>query len=164
MAAITTASLQTGKEVLVARKDLLRQVQRLEKKNFPQHEALDLNEELKKRNGELVAILDDVSIHSMSEPTLVAYSAFVHSKPGNVVILHKVCIKEDFRRQGIAKNMLRTQIEKLKKQNCSKIQLWVRKENDTAINLYKAVGFEDMSTVDSYYGPGQTGLSMAMCL
>ncbi|MCJ1451187.1 hypothetical protein MMC28_001523 [Mycoblastus sanguinarius] len=162
MATITVLSRWTTEKLHISRQDLLPQIERVEKKNFARHEAFDFDIELKKRNMELVVILDDGNDSSSSgAPVVAAYLVFTHFKPGNVTTLHKICVQEMFRRQSIAKKALVLQIDRLKKRGCSKIQLWVNEDNSPAVCLYTDVGFEEISKVESYYAPGQTGLQMA---
>ena len=162
MATITTMSLQTGKHLTVSRQAVLPQVERAEKKNFARHEAFDFHLELKKRNVDLVIILKDDGILPGEPPMVIAYFVFVHSKPGNVVMLHKICVLDDFRRQGIATKILATQAARYTSRGCSKIQLWVDEQNMPARSLYESAGFQEMNRVENYYARGCTGLQMAL--
>ena len=162
MATIMTMSLQTGKHLPVSRQAVLPQVERAEKKNFARHEAFDFHLELRKRNLDLVIILQDDGIQPKDTIVVVAYSVFVHSKPGNFVMLHKICVLDEFRRQGIATKILATQAAKYTSRGCSKIQLWVDEQNVPARSLYESAGFVEMNRVENYYAPGRTGLQMAL--
>ena len=162
MATITTMSLRTGKHLPLSKHAVLPQVERAEKKNFARHEAFDFHLELRKRNVDLVIILKDDGIQPKETLVVVAYSVFVHSKPGNFVMLHKICVLEDFRRQGVATKILATQMEKYTSRGCSKIQLWVDEQNMPARSLYESAGFKGLNRVENYYAPGRTGLQMAL--
>ena len=164
MATIITMSLQDGKHLPVSKQAVLPQVERAEKKNFARHEAFDFQLELKKRNVDLVIIVKDEGIPPRETPTVAAYSVFVHSKPGNFVMLHKICVLDDFRRQGIAKKILGAQTQKYTNRGCSKIQLWVDEQNMPARSLYESAGFQELNKVESYYAPGRTGLQMSLDL
>ena len=160
MATFTPLSLQTGKYFPASKQAVLAQVQRAEKKNFPRHESFDFESELRKRNVELVAVLNE----DTSGPILIAYLIFVHAKPGNFVWLHKICVLEQFRRQNTASTMLKTMAERYKGRGCSKIQLWVDEQNLPARGLYEGAGFQDVNKVEDYYTPGRTGIRMALHL
>ena len=162
MATIRTLSSQTGKQVPVSRHAILPQVERAEKKNFARHEAFDFHLELKKRNVELVIILKDDGILPRETPMVAAYAVFVHSKLGNLVMLHKICVLQEFRRQGLAKNILATQARKYTSRGCCKIQLWVDEQNTPARSLYESAGFEETKKVENYYAPGRTALQMSL--
>ena len=164
MATVVTLSLQTGKHLPVSKQAVLPQIERAEKKNFARHEAFDFHLELNKRNVDLVIILKDGGISPRETPTVAAYSVFVHSKPGSFVMLHKICVLEDFRRQGIAKKILATQTEKYASRGCFKIQLWVDEQNMPARSLYESAGFQETNKVDDYYAWGRTGLQMSLDL
>ena len=159
MANVTIKSLHTGEEVRGAKDDLIRQVQQAEKKSFAKREAMDFSTEVRKRNLDLVIIVDDAGAYTPAVPRLVAYMVFVHLKAGNAVLLHKICVLEDYRRRGIARMVLEFQAERLKKQGSSKIQLWVDEGNVSARGLYKVLGFEEVSRVNDYY-VGRTGIQM----
>ena len=164
MATVVILSLQTGKHLPLSKQAVLPQIERAEKKNFARHEAFDFHLELNKRNVDLVIILKDDGISTSESPLVAAYSVFVHSKPGNLVMLHKICVLEDFRRQGIAKKILATQTEKYTSRGFSKIQLWVDEQNMPARSLYESAGFQETNKVDDYYAPGRTGLQMSLDL
>ena len=163
MATIIAYSLQMAK-IQVAIQRVLPQVERAEKKNFTRTEAMDLNVEMKKRNTILVAVLNDFDKHTVGDPDLVAYAVIAHSKTGNVVTLHKICILNNFRRQGIANRLLKAQINRLKMHGSRKLQLWVDESNLSARQLYANLGFNIVNKVDNYYAPGRTGICMALGL
>ena len=164
MPTVVTLSLQTGKHLSVSKQAVLPQIERAEKKNFARHEAFDFHLELNKRNVDLVIVVRDDGISPRETPIMAAYSVFVHSKPGNLVMLHKICVLEDFRRQGIAKKILAMQTEKYTRRGCSKIKLWVDEQNMPARSLYESAGFQKTDKVDDYYAPGRTGLQMSLDL
>ena len=160
MANVIIKSIHTGKTIQGRKDELLQQVQHVEKKTFPRREALDFSIEIQKRNMDLVIIVDDAGIAKSAKPNLVAYMVFAHLKAGNAVLLHKICVHDEFRRRGIARTVLGTQVERLKKQGCTKLQLWVDEANVPARRLYNAMGFQEMSRVVDYYAAGRTGIQM----
>ena len=160
MANVIIKSLHTGEKLRVAKDELIHQVQHAEKKTFPRREAMDFSSELQKRNMDLVVIFDDTGAVALAKPKLVAYLVFVHLKAGNAVLLHKVCVSEDYRGRGIAKTILETQADRLKRQGCDKIQLWVDEGNVPARRLYNGLGLEEVSRVKDYYAVGRAGIQM----
>ena len=160
MAKVIINSLRTGESLRAAKDELIHQVQHVEKKTFPRREALDFSMELRKRNMDLVIIVDDANVITPARPKLVAYMVFVHLKAGNTVLLHKVCVDGEYRRRGIARTVLEAQAERLKKQGCTKIQLWVDEENVPARGLYNGLGLEEMSTINDYYAAGRNGIQL----
>lgn len=160
MANLIINSLRTGDKLRVVKDDLIHQVQHVEKKTFSRREAMDFNTELQKRNLDLVIIVDDSGVVTPVRPKLVAYLVFVHLKAGNAVLLHKVCVSEEYRGRGIARTVLETQAERLKKQGCTRIQLWVDAGNVPARRLYEVLGLEEVSKVNDYYAVGRTGVQM----
>ncbi len=164
MANVIIKSLHTGKNLQVAKSEFIQQVQHVEKKTFPRRDALDFSTEIQKRNMDLVIIVDDAGVFTPARPELVAYMVFVHLKAGNAVLLHKICVGSEYRRRGIARLVLEVQAERLKKQGCNKIQLWVDEANVPARHLYKGLGLEEVSKVNDYYAVGRTGIQMIWSL
>lgn len=160
MANVIIKSLHTAEKLRVTKDDLIHQVQHVEKKTFARREVMDFSTELRKRNTDLVVVVDDAGASTPAMPKLVAYMIFVHLKAGKAVLLHKICVLEDYRRRGIAKIVLEIQAERLKKQGCSKIQLWVDEGNVPARRLYKVLGLEEVNRVNDYYAVGRTGIQM----
>lgn len=180
--------------------DMLAQIKRLEKRSFPKEEAMDFDLELKKRNTELIILVDpnpaqeaitfaiDTASReppkSLLSPTLPAIeqeeaprssrppaipsppSALViayllHARSTGVSLLHKVCVAEKYRRQGLARKMLLTLKLKLEKSGCERIQLWVDWKREAAIDLYQSAGFRRVDGARDYYGTGRHGIKMA---
>ena len=134
---------------------LLLLVEKAEKKNFPANEALDFNAELKKRNTELLVYLGDGSI-------LVAYAVF--NRLGKVTLFHKILVLEQYRRQGIAHKMLNGHLERLRRQGCTHVQLWVDETREPAREVYQSLGFEEVDRIKDYYSSGRTGIKMKLSL
>ena len=157
-------SLATGETIRVVKDDLMQQVQHVEKKAFPRREALDFSIELQKRNVDFVVIVDDDAgdVATPARPKLVAYMVFAHLKAGDAVLLHKICVDGEYRRRGIARVVLETQVERLKKQGCTKIQLWVHERNAPARGLYNRLYFEEVCVINDYYAPGRNGIKMEL--
>lgn len=160
MANVIIKSLRAGESLHIPKLDLVHRVQHIEKKTFPRHEALDFSTELQKRNMDLVIVVDDADRSLPARPKVVAYLVFAHLKAGNAVLLHKICVDDEYRRRGIAKNVLDAQAERLKKRGCTKIQLWVDEGNVPARGLYNALGLEEVSKVNDYYAAGRNGIQM----
>ncbi|KAF2742440.1 hypothetical protein M011DRAFT_481730 [Sporormia fimetaria CBS 119925] len=102
MAAVTlldSTSFQVVDLVSLSLKDrasVLQRVCKIERKTFPSSEALDFDSELRKKNSTMLLALED------GNPTEVCgYLVFVRMK--KVALLHKVCVVESKRRQGVAK-------------------------------------------------------------
>ena len=140
--------------------EILDQVKRTERKTFPRSEAMSFGREFQKRNFELIVVVDDVL--RTTQPVLVGYVAFTRMK--GTALLHKVCVLEKYRRQGIASKALQIQFEKLNTQGCRTIQLWVDKLRTPAKHLYCKLGFVEVQVVEDYYAPGRSGVKMELQL
>lgn len=139
---------------------ILRQIKHAEKRLFPRNEALDFDQELKKRNAELIAVLE--CIEASSVPIVAAYAVFVHTPP--LALLHKVCVLERYRRRGIAAQMLSVYHQSLARRGCGKVQLWVDEQRIAARHLYENLGFEEVGRLENYYGPHRTAIRMLLQL
>ena len=157
---ISVLSLSTWLPLVVPLPELLKGVSKAERKTFPRNEAMAFESELRKPNFELILIVKDMVGKNL--PVLVAYVAISRTK--GKALLHKVCVLEEFRRQGIAIRVLQMQIEKLKAQGCEIIQLWVDVHREPANHLYCQLGFVEVHIVEDYYAPSRVGMKMELCL
>ena len=65
-----------------------------------------------------------------------------------------IVVKKDFRKNGIGYKLMSFLIDFCKSKKLSKIQLEVNSKNDTAINLYKKLGFIQVGCRKNYYKDG----------
>ncbi|KAI9847135.1 MAG: hypothetical protein M1838_000992 [Thelocarpon superellum] len=140
------------------RLNCLQAIKLIERKTFPTNEALDLDNELKKRNTVLLLAQGEQSVQA----DVVAY--LIYARNRRLALLHKLCVVESFRRRGLAKLMLHHLHQTLLDQGCTQVQLWVDEARAPAKCLYDACGFEVVQCVENYYGPGRTGLKMILAL
>ena len=56
-----------------------------------------------------------------------------------------ICVKKEYRNKKIGSVLMQNTVEKTKLANCKNISLEVRKDNISAINLYKKFGFVEVS-------------------
>ncbi|KAF7158091.1 hypothetical protein CNMCM6106_004413 [Aspergillus hiratsukae] len=141
--------------------EILAQIARIEKKTFPANEAFAFGEDLWKKKPN-TRVLYAVSTASGVPHRLVAYAVYVRQK--GVALLHKVCVVEAFRRQGIGMQLMNYIRQRLQKEGCQCIQLWVDKAREPARLLYKRSGFEEREEIADYYAPGRTGIRMVLNL
>ena len=62
-----------------------------------------------------------------------------------------VAVHPDYRRQGIAENLINTLVADLKKRGCHALLLEVRASNTPAITLYEKLGFAQIGCRKNYY-------------
>ena len=63
-----------------------------------------------------------------------------------------VCVNYDFRKRGIAFELMHKLTDFLKSKNVLEVFLEVEENNSSAINLYKKLGFTQISKRKNYYG------------
>ena len=160
MSATTFYLLDLSPMPAVDKHKVLAQVVRAEKKAFPKNEIFDFDRELRKRNTELICLLDTANADGTN--SVAAYLVYVRIQ--RTTLLHKICVLEKHRRQGLARKLLQKLQDELKAQGCEEIQLWVDEARKPARFLYSNTGFEEVDRVQSYYAPGRTGIKMALKL
>lgn len=147
--------------------DILAQISRVERKTFPTAEVFDFNTQLwkKKPNTRVIYAIGASIVGSVapSQPlALVAYAVYVRQK--GVALLHKICVIEPLRGTGIGRKLIEYIRERLEKEGCHYIQLWVDDARKTALALYTRCGFQERESVPNYYAPGRTGIRMVLDL
>ena len=68
-------------------------------------------------------------------------SAFI-AKSGNVAFLHALVVDQNFRRQGVAKALMRHAGQWANKNNCSRLMVVTTEENAAANGLYSSLEFQ----------------------
>lgn len=158
--ATTVLSLDLHKSPKSDQQDILEPVKHAERKTFPRNEAFDFDLELKKRNTELIIVMDDSE--PSSSPKVAAYAVYAHTQ--SLTMLHKLCVKEDFRLRGIARRLLLSQHQMLLLLGCSQVALWVNKERVPARQLYLSIGFVEVRRLGNYCGLNRTAVRMVLHL
>jgi ribosomal-protein-alanine N-acetyltransferase len=95
-----------------------------------------------------------------SDSTIIGYCGVFLPAPGVEADILTVAVLPEFRRQGIAREFMR-QIEAWShERGASAMMLEVEQSNESAIELYKALGYMKISVRMDYYGPGQDAFVM----
>ncbi|KAL1999909.1 hypothetical protein VTN02DRAFT_3823 [Thermoascus thermophilus] len=143
--------------------DILARIARVEKKTFPSNEALDFTADWWRKKPNTRVIYATGAPPSTGAPSpLVAYAVYVRQK--GAALLHKVCVAEPFRRRGVGRKLMDYIRQRLQREGCQYIQLWVDKAREPARALYARCGFEEREAIDNYYAPGRTGIRMVLNL
>ena len=74
--------------------------------------------------------------------------------------INKVCIRESYRKQGLAQKLIDSCLLDLKENECMVVTLEVRVSNDNAIKLYEKNGFETVLRKECYYSDGEDAFYM----
>ena len=91
---------------------------------------------------------------------IIGYCGVFLPAPGIEADILTVAVLPEFRRQGIAKEFMR-QIEAWSLENgASAMMLEVEQSNESAIELYKSLGYMKISVRMDYYGPGKDAFVM----
>jgi ribosomal-protein-alanine N-acetyltransferase len=95
-----------------------------------------------------------------SGTTIVGYCGVFLPAPGVEADILTVAVLPEYRRQGIAKEFMR-QIEQWShERGASAMMLEVEHSNESAIELYKSLGYMKISVRIDYYGPGKDAFVM----
>lgn len=135
---------------------LASKVTKLEKKIFPSSEAFDYSVELKKKNIGLILASREGS------QELIGYLVFQRQK--SLAWLHKLATVEQERGKGIARCLVHSLCQQMKKGGCRTIVLWVDEARNPARNLYTSCGFQEIERLQDYYGPGRTAMKMELAI
>ena len=142
--------------------EILEQIARVEKKTFPTNEAFSFDQELWKKKPNTRVLYVTCTSEAGTRPALIAYAVYVRQK--GVALLHKVCVVEAFRRQGIGQRLIDYIRLRLQREGCQYIQLWVDKAREPARALYTGNGYKEREEIPDYYAPGRTGIRMVLDL
>lgn len=85
---------------------------------------------------------------------VVGYCGVFLPAPGVEADILTVAVLPDFRRQGIAREFMRQIEQWSKERGASAMMLEVEQSNIAAIELYKSLGYMQISVRMDYYGPG----------
>ncbi|KAL4930073.1 GNAT family N-acetyltransferase [Aspergillus undulatus] len=143
--------------------EILSQITRIEKKTFPTSEAWPFGEELwRKKPNTRVLYVTRTAQGAQQQRPLVGYALYVRQK--GVALLHKVCVAEAFRRQGVGMQLMKYIRSRLQKEGCQYVHLWVDQGRESARSLYIRNGFEEREVLLDYYAPGRHGVKMILDL
>ena len=95
-----------------------------------------------------------------ADNTIIGYCGVFLPAPGVEADILTVAVLPEYRRQGIAKEFMH-QIEQWSKEHgASAMMLEVEHTNESAIELYKGLGYMQISVRMDYYGPGKDAFVM----
>jgi ribosomal protein S18 acetylase RimI-like enzyme len=66
----------------------------------------------------------------------------------------QVCLLPEYRRQGIGDNLIACAANSLRNRHCNLLTLTVTEMNDRAVDLYRRLGFTEMSVFDAFVWEG----------
>ena len=95
-----------------------------------------------------------------SNNTIIGYCGVFLPAPGVEADVLTVAVLPEYRRQGIAKEFMRQIEEWSKDRGASAMMLEVEHTNESAIELYKSLGYMKISVRMDYYGPGKDAFVM----
>lgn len=80
---------------------------------------------------------------------------------GEVADLHRIVVAPQWRRQGIAAQLLSAGLDWARQRGVREVLLEVAHTNQAAIGLYRRFGFSQVAERCNYYGPGSDALMLA---
>ena len=95
-----------------------------------------------------------------SENQIIGYCGVFVPAPGVEADILTVAVLPEYRRQGIAREFMRQIEEWSRERGASAMMLEVEQSNDSAIELYKSLGYMKISVRMDYYGPGKDAFVM----
>lgn len=112
------------------------------------------------------AFLAEIAAAPVSQPLVVEYQSQIigYVVPWFVadeMQIANIAIHEDFRRRGLARQLLEQLGELAQSRNCRVAHLEVRRSNTAARQLYESLGFQTTGVRRNYYGSGEDALLMS---
>ena len=92
--------------------------------------------------------------------TIIGYCGVFLPAPGVEADILTVAVLPEYRRQGVAKEFMRQIEEWSKERGASAMMLEVEHTNESAIELYKSLGYMKISVRMDYYGLGKDAFVM----
>jgi len=99
-------------------------------------------------------------LYEMRNPASICYVAEIDSQVAGYIVARHVldeahmfnlAVREDLRRKGIARALIKKTIEDIKRGGCKIIYLEVRESNLPARRLYESFGFKEVGIRRAYY-------------
>jgi len=112
------------------------------------------------------AFLSEIEAEPVSQPLVVEYDSKIigYAVPWYVadeLQIVNLAIHEDFRRRGLAKQLIAHLCEIASQKNCKVAHLEVRHTNTAARQLYESLGFKTTTVRRDYHGPAEDALLMS---
>lgn len=76
----------------------------------------------------------------------------------------RIAVKKQYRRKGVARQMITFLVDYLKERGYQKLYLEVRSSNVEAIGLYESLGFVKFNERRNYYGTGEDAINYVLLL
>jgi ribosomal-protein-alanine N-acetyltransferase len=126
--------------------------------NYPKFFFLDIHEKFPE--GFNVAELDDGTIAGYEMTRIergMSNFGFGINKKGHII---SIAVLKEYRRMGIAKELMRKAADALRIRNVKEVYLEVRESNIAAINLYQKLGYQNYKISKQYYSDGEAAIIM----
>jgi ribosomal-protein-alanine N-acetyltransferase len=112
------------------------------------------------------AFLAEIEAAPVSQPLVMEYRGQIigYVVPWFVadeMQIANIAIHEDFRRRGLAKQMMRYLCDLAQQRHCQVAHLEVRQSNAAARQFYESFGFQMTGVRRNYYGPKEDALLMS---
>lgn len=83
---------------------------------------------------------------------LSGFYCAIHDQDQEQAHLADLALKPELQGKGLGSLLLDQCFKKLREKNCSRLILTVRKNNHSALKLYRKKGFQELELISSYYG------------
>lgn len=149
-------TVQTLSSVAVSTLDeTLQAMKALEKRSFPTNETWTITKDMiKKQTIQVYCVFANLKARA----DLVAYALCMRTR--KTLWLHKICVTEKRRRQGVGELLLTYIQGKAEVEHCRQIDLWVDESRVAAKALYWKCGFIEKRKQVDYYTKGRHGIQM----
>jgi ribosomal-protein-alanine N-acetyltransferase len=112
------------------------------------------------------ALLAEIEAATVSQPLVIEYRGEIigYVVPWFVadeMQIANLAVREDFRRRGLARQIMAHLCELAQQRGCQVVHLEVRRSNTAARQLYESLGFQSTGARREYYGPDEDALLLS---
>ena len=89
---------------------------------------------------------------------LCGYILLLKHRGTRLARLYSICVDHAIRGRGIAEQLIGAGEDAVRRAGCVYVRLEVRRDNESAIGLYRKLGYRLFGTYDNYYEDGEQAL------
>jgi [ribosomal protein S18]-alanine N-acetyltransferase len=107
-----------------------------------------------------LSLTENVSRIAVDGERIVGYCLAIYYPRQRQGTIASIAVHPDYRRKGLANQLMSETMESLKSQGANCVNLMVRKSNLVAQHLYKQLGFCKYKSISKYYQNGEDAYGM----
>jgi ribosomal-protein-alanine acetyltransferase len=101
-----------------------------------------------------------VDSHTTDNSGLIGYAGLLAPIGSGEADIQTIAVAEAARRKGLGRTFMQSLLTEARKRRALAVFLEVRTDNDSALTLYRSLGFEEIGLRRKYYKDGSDALTM----